>query len=462
MKNSIAHSVPLLTMLAFQPVFADLSFDAGADFRVRQEIAENIPGLPGNPTAMMSKPCKDALNHLRFRPRVWMRAETESFGFYLRFAEEFREHVVDNGVPFKDRAYAFPDELVVDNLYFEGRGLFDGFLDFRIGRQDLFDGRGSVFGLDRLVLDGAAYVGSRSCYADMARFTLKPTESDRIDVFALYDAGHNALRWGNDNSDKRPMNAIHPADSDNMDEWGGGIVWHGGADGSPDAELPFRLDAVEKGNTPYARLDGARIGGKDLLAFGAWARPRLSDNLFLQLEAAGETGHQDGDGHCEGYMGYGALECKGDFAGAPSFARISAYYLSREWDPMWARAPVDSELFQYGTLPGLGFWCNMLYTRLTLGRTFAPRHSISVYSGPMWAADDDHAGRVNGEGGSSYKGLLSAARYDFPLISAPKGARGIDRLDVSGHLLAEVFLPGDYYESDHTAWFVRWELVARF
>lgn len=462
MKTTHASAVPLLSLLIVQSVFADVTFDAGADFRVRQEISENIPGLPGNSAAMMPKTAKDKLNHLRFRPRAWMRTGTESFGLYLRFAEEFREHVVDNGVPFKDRAYAFPDEAVIDNLYFEGLGLWDGLLDFRIGRQDLFDGRGSVFGLDRLVLDGAAYVGSRSCYADMARFTIKPTKSDRIDVFALYDAGHNALRWGNDLSDKRPMNAIHPADSDEMDEWGGGIVWHGGADGTPDAVLPFRLYAVEKSNTPYDRFDGVRVGGKDLLAFGAWARPRLADHLFLELEAAGETGHQDGDGNCEGYMGYAALECNGDFAGAPSYARVSAYWLSREWDPMWARAPVDSELFQYGSLPGLGFWCNMLYTRLTLGRTFGPRHSLCVYGGPMWAAENDHAGRLNGEGGSSYKGLLSAARYDFPLLRAPKDAHGADRLDVSGHLMAEVFLPGDYYESDRTAWFLRWELVARF
>ena len=462
MKAPLSLSLPLLSLLAAMPVLADVSVDAGADFRVRQEIAEDIPGLPGNPAAMMPKPRKDALNHLRFRPRVWTRMDTESFGLYLRFADEVREHVVDNGVPFKKRGYAFPDEFVVDNLYFEGRDLFDGFLDFRLGRQDLFDGRGSVFGLERLVLDGAAYVGSHGCYADMARFTLKPTESDRIDLFALYDAGHNALRWGNDLSDERPMNAIHPADSDNMDEWGGGVVWHGGADGSADAAFPFRLYVVEKSNTAYDRFDGVRMGGKDLLALGAWARPRLADTLFLELEAAGETGHQEGDGHCEGWMGYGALEWKGDCAGAPSFARVSAYYLSREWDPMWARAPVDSELFQYGTLPGLGFWCNMLYTKLTLGRTFGPRHSASVYCGPLWAADNDHAGRVDAEGGSSYKGLLSAARYDFPLIAAPKGAHGAERLDISGHVMAEVFVPGDYYESDRTAWFLRWELVARF
>ncbi len=453
----ITSSIVSLLAVAAGASAADVSFDAGADFRIRQEIAEDIPGLPGNPAAMMSKEKKDALNHLRFRPRAWARMDAGQFGLFLRFAEEFREHVVDNGVPWKNRGYAFPDELVLDNLYFEGRGLWDDTFDFRIGRQDLFNGRGSVLGLDRLVLDGAPYVGSRSCYADMARFTLRPTEADSIDLFALYDAGHNHFRWGNDNSDERPMNAVHPADSDGMDEWGGGVVWYSKSD-----TLPFRLYAVEKSTTAYDRFDGVRMGEKDVLAYGAWTRPRLSETLFLEFEAAGETGHRDGEGNLEAWMGYAAFEWRGDAVPGLSGARLSAYYLSPDWDPMWARSPNDSEMFQYGTLEGLGYWNNLLYTRLTLSSEFGPRHSAFVYAGPMWAAENDHAGRADAEGGSSYKGFLSAVRYDFPLLRAKKDASGLDRLDLSGHVMAELFNPGDYYESSHPAWFFRWETVLKF
>ena len=55
------------------------------------------------------------------------------------------------------RAYYFPDEVFLDNLYLEGKGLeWDALgelgvssVDFRLGRQDLFVGGHSVFGLNR-------------------------------------------------------------------------------------------------------------------------------------------------------------------------------------------------------------------------------------------------------------------------------------------------------------------------
>ena len=142
-----------------------LRADAGADLRVRQEIMHNIVGNPGAPGAMMPRAYKKDINHIRFRPRVWGRLDYENFTLYGRLVDEFREHVVENGVKRKRRSYNFPDEVALDNLFLEGRGLFDGFFDFRIGRQDLFERGHSVFGLDRTLFDGAPYVGSRSAYA---------------------------------------------------------------------------------------------------------------------------------------------------------------------------------------------------------------------------------------------------------------------------------------------------------
>ena len=108
--------------------------DAGADLRVRQEIMHNVVGNPGDPGAMMSRAYKKNINHIRFRPRVWGRLDYENFGLYVRLVDEFREHIVKNGVPRKYRAYNFPDEVALDNLYLEGMGLWDDFFDFRIGR----------------------------------------------------------------------------------------------------------------------------------------------------------------------------------------------------------------------------------------------------------------------------------------------------------------------------------------
>ena len=166
-----------------------LEVDAGADLRIRQEIMHNITGLPGAPGAMMPREYKKDVNHIRFRPRVWASASWDKFTLYGRLVDEFREHIVKNGVPRKYRAYNFPDEVALDSLYLDGKGLFDGFLDFRIGRQDMMENGHSVFGLDRILCDGAPYVGSRSCYADMVRFTFHTSEESKLDAFALYDNG---------------------------------------------------------------------------------------------------------------------------------------------------------------------------------------------------------------------------------------------------------------------------------
>ena len=262
---------------------SELKVKVGADLRVRQEIMHNVPGLPGAPGAMMPRAYREAQNHMRFRVRPWMRLDYEDFGLYARLVDEVREHFVENGVKRKYRAYNFPDELALDNLYFEGRGLFDGFFDFRIGRQDLFDGRHSVMKLDRIMLDGAPYVGSRSCYADMARFIFHTSDDSTLDAFALYDNGRNIYRYGNRRSRGRPMNAIHPGDGPGMDEWGGGLVWN---DVTLDGHLPYQLYTVHKHNEAYTSARGVRVEDKQITAFGVHLMPQLNDNLSFDLDAA--------------------------------------------------------------------------------------------------------------------------------------------------------------------------------
>ena len=61
-------------------------FDAGGDFRLRQEIFENIPfrradGLPET---------IDELDYFRFRTRIWGEAEYENLRLHARLANEFR------------------------------------------------------------------------------------------------------------------------------------------------------------------------------------------------------------------------------------------------------------------------------------------------------------------------------------------------------------------------------------
>jgi len=449
-----------------------VAVDAGADLRVRQEIMHNITGLPGASGAMMPRTYRKDVNHIRFRPRVWASASWDKFTLYGRLVNEFREHIVKNGVPRKYRAYNFPDELALDDLYLDGSGLFDGFFDFRIGRQDMFEKGHSVFGLDRILFDGSPYVGSRSCYADMIKFTFHTTDTSKLDAFALYDNGRNIFRYGNRNSRGRPMNAIHPADSPDMDEWGGGLVWH---DSLCDKSLPYRVYAIHKRNEDYYTAGRRHMPDKQLTTVGLNVIPEVTDNLSFELDYAEQFGTL-GDRQAGGRMGYAAVDFHRSRTaqGLRPYTRLSVYYMSGDrhrggdddndtgWDPLWGRWPQDSELFQYGTLYGLGYWSNMTYPKLTLGMDIGPHHRLMAYTGPIFAAAQDHAGHADGSGESMFKGELSVIRYDFPILLAPKNARGVDRFEIFGHVMAELFNPGDYYDSSRPAWFLRWELMFVF
>ncbi len=452
---------------------AALAFNAGADLRVRQEITRNVPGLPGGSGAVLPRAARKTQNRIRYRPRVWTQLDAGPFTLYGRLVDEMREYPVKNGVKRKNRSYTFPDEVVLDNLYLEGRGLFDGFLDFRFGRQDLFlDGRSAV-GLDRIMLDGTPADGSRSSFADMLRVTLHPSDTSSLDVFALYDNSRNDIRWGNHLSRGRALTALHPSDSPDMDEWGGGIVWN---DVLFDGGLPYQLYVVHKHAEAYTAPSGARIPDKQVTTVGAHVMPAVNENLSFDLDVAQQFGTRSNGAQAGGAMAYAALDVHraASASGIHPYARLSAYYLSGDrhstgekngdtaWDPMWSRAPQDSELVQNGTLYALGYWSNMLYTKLTLGTKFGAHHGLCAYSGPMWAAAQDHLGHADGSGDSMFKGVLSVIRYDFPILLAPKNARGTERFEIFGHLLAEMFNPGDYYDTSRPSYFLRWEINIRF
>ena len=216
---------------------------------------------------------------------------------------------------------------------------------------------------------------------------------------------------------------------------------------------------------------------KQLTTVGVDITPEVNENLSFELDLADQFGTiSDGNRQAGGQMAYAAVDFHKSRAekGIRPYTRLSVYYMSGDrhhgrdgdndtaWDPLWGRWPQDSELFQYGTLYGLGYWSNMTYPKLTLGADIGSHHRVLAYSGPIFAAAQDHAGHADGSGQSMFKGVLSVARYDFPILLAPKGARGVDRFEIFGHVMAELFNPGDYYDSSRPAWFLRWELMFAF
>ncbi len=454
---------------------SSFNWSIGADLRVRQEFVNNVPGLPGSATAMMSSKRMAYRNQLRFRPRVWFAAETGPFRLYARVADEFREYPTLH-TPRRERAYTFPDELFLDNLYLEGKGLsLFGFeaLDFRIGRQDMLEGH-SVFGLDRLIADGTASDGSRNFYSDMARVTLHVDETKKIDIFGVYDFGRNDIRWGNHQSRGRSLNNISASDSNDLDEWGGGVIY---SQTAFEGALPFKVYAIFKATTAHTARKPVerRVSAREITTFGALLNPKLSDTWDFEIEAAQQAGRIVDTGcFAGGTMAHVAANYHFDTFRAyrPTLSWATTYYSGDKdrtkegrgdhtWDPVWGRYTQDSEMLVYGTLYENCWWANMIYTKLKFTMAFGPRHTLSVYSGPMFAAVQDGLGCVNNTG-TFFKGILSAARYDFPLRLAPKGATGFDRVEIVAHVVGELFNPGGYYESDKPAYFLRWQVEFRF
>ena len=428
-------------------------FNMGADLRVRQEIMDNVPGMPGG-GLLVTRPRRPYTNQMRFRPRVWgeLRA-AENWRVYVRITDEFRWNVRP-----RNHSSTFPDEAVIDNLFFEVKDLFDGFLDFNIGRQDIYN----LYGLDHVFVDGTPGDGSRTVYSDMVRFALKFNEETRLDFFALHNWDENPLRVGTRRS-KRSLSGLGGRTDKEMDDWGWGAVWSGKA-----ADwLPYNIFAMQKITESFHRAGVKRpYTRREML--GIKLVPQLTDELSLQLEAMGQVG-KNGDGSwLSGWSTYSGLNWKSATeSGARPFAKIGFHTMSGDknaatedgghhaWDPMWGRGVNDSELMLYGTHYGAAWWSNMMYVKLTAGLDIAPKHRIALSTGPMFAAERDGLGGGDG----SFKGLLSQARYDFPLYTFNAEGRP---LEFFGHVVAELMNPGDYFETDKPGWFVRWQLDLKF
>ena len=409
-----------------------VDFDAGADLRIRQEIFDNVPGCPGG--GLVRTPSGRFTDHIRFRPRVWgeLKSETENAGkfrLYARLADEFRWNIE----PYKNTT-SWPGELMLDNLFLEGKGLFGGFLDFRIGRQDLWN----YCGIDHVFVDGTPGDGSRSIYTDMAALKFHVDDENDLDVFGLYNFDNvDDLRWGYDHQRTASLAARFPNGDGDQDDFGYGAIWTSRCV----EDMPWQVFAMQKRTLNYGK---AFRDHTELV--GAKVMPRWDENFSSVFEVMSELNEE--------WSAYADITWKSTGEGMRPYVNFGYHFLSKEWDPMWSRGVNDSELFLYGTHDGVAWWSNMHFFKLTAGVEFGPNHSLSYSSGAIIAAEADHVG-----GGSGfYKGSLRQLKYSFPLFGPKEGVR----FQALGHLLFEYFNPGDYYESERGSWFFRWQLEFRF
>ena len=442
---------PVAVVEGAKPGAQALNWDGGADLRIRQEVLGNMPER--NNTFMPNQ------NYIRYRPRVWGAVKNEDFKLYMRVADEMRSYTTPEG----SSNYRWPDELFVDNLYLDLYNLFDGWLDIRAGRQDFYGATGPTYGAGRVFLDGTPGDGSRTLFMDAVRATVKFDEKNTLDVLAIYNSPENPLSMGRSypyGYGDRPLTG-----GKDETEWGGGLYFRS----KEVADVPFELYYFYKRETKtVTAANGSLPDGRNTHTVGARVMPKISETLSAEVEGAAQRGEKDSGPNTSGYMGYAGLTYKPlvDSTAKP-YVTGAIYYLSGDkdrgngqsdsaWDPLWARWPQFSELYVYNTIygPVPGYWSNLVYPHVAAGIAFAPGHKVSSSLGPMYTATEDNLGGGDG----NLRGWLGMIRYDFPLVKNIFGKRG----ELFGHVTAEVLDPGDYYVSDQVAYFLRWEVNARF
>jgi hypothetical protein len=444
------------------PEGKELSWDAGGDFRVRQEMWDNMPR-----GAVQSH----NESYFRMRTRIWGKVENEDFTIYGRVADEFREYVTaaPRTATWNPKNYAHtPGELILDNLYLDVRDLLWDRVDLRIGRQELFYGAG------RMIFEGTPMDGSRTFFFDAAKAIVTITENNTLDVVGFYNSP-STFGVGdpkpNGGGEDLPLNSVETW-STGMAEWGGALYFKS----SEIKQMPFDLYYIYADRSNYELANDTDMQGRWINTIGLRLMPKITEEFSAEFEGAAQYGQKESGADVGGHMAYGGLtyapkaECLGT---AKPYATLATLYLSgdpdkdrgnnqmgdneddRSWDPLWSRYTYFlSEMYAYEGHYGVCYWSNMIYPNLEVGCAWPNKHAFFTSFGPMYAAVQD--GRGGGDG--ALYGYFWRGRYDFPIWTKIFGKRG----NLMGHVTLELLEPGDYAATDELAYFARWEVSLAF
>jgi hypothetical protein len=427
---------------ALEPVSlsSDVKASAGGDLRIRQEHFDEIPIIADPPGITRS----GENSYYRIRPRLWAQLEfPSSITMYGRVVNEFRHFMKPD-----NDTMDWPDELIVDSLYLDAKGLLGGFADVRIGRQDL------IYGSGKLILDGTAKDGSRTIYHDAIRVTMYLVEGLTCDLLGIYNQPENQLAI---HSQDRDLTGFDPAFNDVTESGGGAYL-----KSKQLPAMPWEAYYLYKRESDGINRRDEKVDGRDVHTVGARLMPSTPCGLFASLEVAGQTGETDDGRTLQAWMTDASLIKRFMNAKVKPGVGVGVYHISGDdpetgkdegWNPLWARWPQYSELYVYAfDAEAAGRWSNVTLPYLTADCIPSATTKLVALVGPVYAP------QKNGPGGGDERGWLGTIRFDVTL--AEKVLTSKDKL--FGHLILEVFEPGDYYKVDNTAHFARWELSYAF
>lgn len=428
------------------------AFRYGADLRLREEYFDNIPIIADPPGVTRN----GENNYFRVRPRLWAEWDAmENVTLRARAVNEFRIYDKPDMDAAPQRSnYEFPDEVVFDHLYLDVRNLLGDKLDLRVGRQDL------IYGTGKVVLEGTPKDGSRTIYFNAIKAVWKAMPKTTIDVFGIYNPSIDDLAINDSDRDLTGKTK----NNDDITESGAGLYLKSKCV----EKVPYEAYYIYKNESEWDQIVGtnppAAVAESDVHTVGVRVMPQLAKDLKGNLEFAYQMGEQ-GDVDLEGWMLDAALSYAIPMAAdtLTPVADVGFYALSGDdpdtadkneaWNPLWARYPQYSELYVYAwDAEQAGRWQNVMMPYVQMSLKPCKKSKLTAMAGYLLAPED------NGPGTGDERGMLLVLKDEITI--AEKLLSSKDKL--TGHLWAEILEPGNYYNVDDTAYFLRWELMYAF
>jgi hypothetical protein len=429
--------------------------EQGADFRFREDYGYNWTTLNGElrtgPSTTRFTP--GAGNNTsrwqweRYRTRLWDKFKLdEDTSINTRFTWEVREYErPDSAFQRTDL-----DEIIMDNLNLSMKNFLGLPVTATIGRQDILD-----LGQGWLVSDGTPSDGSRTFYFDAARFTWNLAEKTKLDT--IYVSNMPKSDWL-----IKPIN-----DRDKIvtqEEEQGAIVYltdKSNADMQVEGYFMFKnnnpVDSIAR-NLVTTPAKIAQYSKKaEIYTFGGALSGPLSGNWSYRVEGAVQTGRSaspntalTANTETEQLLAFGEKSTL-EYSFKDELdnkLHVTYEYLSgddphtkqvEEFNPLWGQWPQWSELYQpYVTQLEDNLVSNL--HRLDFGHKFKPNKQWEILTdwNLLWAADNTYAGNAKFSDEGKFRGNLLTcwARYNFSK-------------NLSGNLVGEYFMPGNYYANEY-------------
>lgn len=435
-----------------QPAPAHLKLDVGADLRFSEAFADNLLGFQANQSATTATDPQRTYfySYSRPRTRLWSRFSLDDqYLLYARVANEFRFYHNHT------QLYPFPNEIFIDNLYLDMRGVVDERLDIRVGRQDMRYGGG------RVIRNGTPG-DFRSIYFNALKTTLWLSDKSSLDLAGVWQQAHDP--WTINDADVDLNRYQRRKGGTDLAERGAFAYYTN----REDEELRFEFYHVYMEESRWFSTSNARLPPRRYHTLGTRVTPRFSEYYSAEVELAAQHGTVGGSGSVGerdiwAWMGYGAATgTAADWLWQPDltaavlilsgddqrFDDPNARGTDSGWNPVMGRGTWTSEIMsaQYSMYR----LSNLVYPHLETSINFASDHALKLQAGPHYAYQIDNSN------GDNFRGYLSVVRYIFPVLRKSSQRRG----RMHGELKYEATDGGGYYRNSGYGYYLRLVLFA--